>query len=102
MTRRLRVAHPMDLLDLLNHFLNFGAPAAFIALVLVFAGRYLGGRRAGVPRWWMQWALTFAAGVAVSVAGLVVFGRDGTMATYAALVVVCGTVQWLAMRGWRR
>jgi hypothetical protein len=40
--------------------------------------------------------------VLVSVAGLVVSGRDGTMLTYAALVVVCGTVQWLAMRGWRR
>ena len=46
--------------------------------------------------------LVFAAGVAVLAAGLAVFGRDGMMATYAALVVVCGTVQWLAMRGWRR
>ncbi|WP_198082923.1 hypothetical protein [Variovorax sp. E3] len=92
----------MDLLDLFNHLLNFVAPAAFMALVLVFAGRYLGGRRAGVPRWWLQWALTFLAGVGVSVIGLVVSGRDGMMATYAALVVVCGTVQWLAMRGWRR
>ena len=92
----------MDLLDLLNHLLNFVAPAAFIALVLVFAGRYLGGRRTGVPRWWVQWALTFAAGVGVSLVDLAVFGRDGMMATYAALTVVCGTVQWLAMRGWRR
>ena len=40
--------------------------------------------------------------VAFLLAGLVVFGRDGTMTTYAALVAVCGTVQWLAMRGWRR
>lgn len=92
----------MDLLALFNHLLNFVAPAAFLALVLVLAGRYLGGRRAGVPRWWAQWALTFGAGVGVSVIGLGVFGRDGAMATYAALVGVCGTVQWLAMRGWRR
>lgn len=92
----------MDLLALINHLLNFVAPAAFLALVLVLAGRFLGGGRAGVPRWWAQWVLTFAAGVGVSVLGLLVFGRDGAMATYTALVVVCGTVQWLAMRGWRR
>ncbi|MET3496783.1 hypothetical protein [Variovorax boronicumulans] len=92
----------MDLLALFNHLLNFVAPAAFIALILVLAGRFLGGKRAGVQRWWVQWAVTFGAGVLVLVAGLVVSGRDGTMVTYAALVVVCGTVQWLAMRGWRR
>lgn len=92
----------MDLLDLLDHLLNFVAPAAFMALVLVFASRYLGGRRAGVPRWWAQLAFVFLAGVGVLAGGLVVFGRDGMMATYAALVVVCGIVQWLAMRGWRR
>ncbi|KQX30192.1 hypothetical protein [Variovorax sp. Root434] len=92
----------MDLLALLDHLFNFVAPAAFLALVLALAGRFLGGGRAGVPRWWVQWALTFAVGVGVSVIGLVVFGRDGMMATYAALVAACGTVQWLAMRGWRR
>ena len=68
----------------------------------VLAGRYLGGHRTGVSRWWVQWAATFGAGVLVLVVGLVAFGRDGMMATYAALVAVCGTVQWLAMRGWRR
>ncbi|SFQ65760.1 hypothetical protein SAMN05216567_12462 [Variovorax sp. OK605] len=93
---------PMDLLALLNHLLNFVAPAAFLALVLAFAGRFLGGRRAGVPGWWVQCAFTFLAGVAVLLTGLVVSGRDGLMTTYAALVVVCGVVQWLAMRGWRR
>jgi hypothetical protein len=102
MTRRTHLPLPMDLLALLNHLLNFVAPAAFLALVLVFAARFVGGRRAGAPRWWVQCACTFVAGVVVSFAGLVVSGRDGTMLTYAALVVVCGTVQWLAMRGWRR
>lgn len=92
----------MDLLALLNHLLNFVAPAAFLALVLTLAGRFLGGRRPGVPRWWVQCALTFLAGVVVLLAGLVISGRDGMMLTYAALVAVCGTVQWLAMRGWRR
>ncbi|MGJ7544476.1 hypothetical protein [Variovorax sp. LT1R16] len=92
----------MDLLNTLDHLLNFAAPAAFLALVLVAIGRFLGASRTGVPRWWLQWLLTFAAGVGVLVAGLLVSGRDGRMSTYAALVVVCGTVQWLVLRGWRR
>lgn len=92
----------MDLPSLFDHLLNFVAPAAFVALVLVAAGRFAGRHRTGVTRWWMQWVITFAAGVLVLFGGLVVSGRDGMMATYAVLVLVCGTVQWLAMRNWRR
>ncbi|WP_447777578.1 hypothetical protein [Variovorax boronicumulans] len=92
----------MDLLDLFNHLLNFAAPAAFIAGVLVVVGRFLGGPRTGIPRGWMQWAITFGAGLLTSLAGLIVTGRDGAMTTYAALAAVCGTVQWLVMRGWGR
>jgi hypothetical protein len=33
--------------------------------------------------------------------GLGLFGRDGRMASYVALVLVCGSVQWAAARGWR-
>ncbi len=92
----------MDLPSLLNHLLNFVAPAAFIALVLVAATRYHGRHRTGLARWWVQWAITFAAGVMVLTGGLVVSGRDGLMTTYLVLVVVCGSAQWLALRGWRR
>lgn len=92
----------MDLLDLFNHLLNVAAPAAFIAWVLVAVGRFLGGPRTGIPRWWMQWAITFGAGLLTSLAGLIVTGRDGSMVTYAALAAVCGTVQWFVMRGWSR
>ena len=37
----------------------------------------------------------------VLVAGLVFFGRDGKMATYAALVLAIASSQWLLLRGWR-
>jgi len=36
-----------------------------------------------------------AAGLSVLVAGLVITGHDGRMATWAALVVVCALVPWL-------
>ena len=29
------------------------------------------------------------------------WGRDGKMLTYAALVVACATCQWVLVRGWR-
>ncbi|RYF32261.1 MAG: hypothetical protein EOO26_11995 [Comamonadaceae bacterium] len=88
--------------DLIAHLLNFVAPALFMALVLALATRFLMKRRAGAPALWAQAAINFIAGVGVLLAGLAFYGRDGMMMTYAALVVVCGTGQWLLARGWRR
>ena len=50
---------------------------------------------------WLRWAILFAVGVAVLAAGLVLWGRDGKMLTYAALVVACATCQWVLVRGWK-
>lgn len=92
----------MPLFDLLDHLLNFVAPALFVSAVLALLARFLLPDRAGAPGRVAQFGLGFVAGVAVLVAGLAYFGRDGMMATYAALVVVCGTVQWWLGRGWKR
>jgi hypothetical protein len=40
-------------------------------------------------------------GTAVLAGGLVLWGVDGKMTTYLALVIVCGTAQWLMCKGWR-
>ncbi len=40
------------------------------------------------------WAWASAAAALASVAGLVVFERDGRMATYAAMVVACAAAIW--------
>ena len=92
----------MPPLALIDHLLNFVAPAFFLALMLVLAARWLLRRQAGAPAFWAQLAINFMAGVAVLAIGLGYFGRDGKMATYAALVGVCGTVQWLLAGGFRR
>jgi hypothetical protein len=34
-------------------------------------------------------------------AGLLVYGRDGKMATYALMVMVCASSQWFAAKAWR-
>ena len=44
--------------------------------------------------WWRlaMWAMT--CGALASVGGLVMFGRDAKMATYATMVVACALSQW--------
>ncbi|MBS0315851.1 MAG: hypothetical protein JSR49_01860 [Proteobacteria bacterium] len=92
----------MQALDLLDHLLNFFAPALFVALCVALAARLAGTGPALVRRWWVQAAINFTVGAAALGAGLWFFGYDGKLASYGALVVGCATSQWLMMRGWRR
>ena len=91
----------MSLTALIDHLANFVAPALFLALALGLGGRLVMGTGAALALW-KQMAINFVAGVAVLAGGLAYFGRDGMMATYAALVLVCGTLQWLLGGGLRR
>ncbi len=92
----------MGPLDLLFHLLGFLAPAFAVALGCALAGRWMGLQGVAGRAWWTPFAINFIAGAAASVAGLVYFGRDGKMATYAALVAAVASTQWLIGRGWRR
>jgi hypothetical protein len=89
---------PLDLFILL---LNFTAPALFVAALSVLACRIFMGKQAARLVWWVQVAIDFIASLAALLAGLWFFGHDGKMATYAALVLACGSSQWLLVRGWR-
>lgn len=92
----------MDFTAAALHLLNFLAPALCLPLLLWPMARLAFGRPAGAPRWWVQWGVQAAVGAAVLLAGLWVFGRDGKMLTYAALVLAGVSCQWLLQRGWRR
>lgn len=88
----------MTFLALLGHLANFVAPALVVAAVLWASQRMK--KTAGTARWrpWTQWSLLAGAGVLVLLAGLLVFGRDGKMVTYAALVLVQGSLVWWMRR----
>jgi hypothetical protein len=88
----------MGLLDLLNHFLNFVAPAVLVGCLLALMARIFNKKRPAAPVLLAQAAINSIAGVVALALSLWLFGRDGKMMAYAALVVVCASSQWLAMR----
>lgn len=84
----------MTFFALLDHLLGLLLPAFGVSAVLIAAPRAWPRARKG------RWALKTEAlalvggGMAVLLVGLVVFGRDGKMLTYTALVLVTGTLAW--------
>ena len=86
------------------HVLNFMAPAWGVALFGVLAARLAARGGLALSRWsWRkQTVVSGVVGSTVLAGGLVFFGVDGKMTTYSALVMVCGTVQWLMCKGWQR
>jgi hypothetical protein len=91
----------MGPLDQIYHLANFLAPAFVVGVVLAMAGTFFIINRAVAPGLITQAAINFVAGTVTLVLGLWFFGRDGKMASYAALVVVVATSQWAGGRGWR-
>lgn len=90
---------------LTDHLLNFIAPAAVVALLLALSSRvfsrFLVSKRPLAQSIWAQIAIIFIVNVVVLGAGLVFFGNDGKMATYAAMVLASALSQWVLARGWR-
>lgn len=90
---------------LANHLLNLVLPAAAVALLLVLATQLMGGifksKRPLAQTWYGQTAIVFVANVLVLAAGLVFFGHDGKMLTYAAMVAGAALCQWVILGAWR-
>ncbi|APW44921.1 hypothetical protein RS694_15935 [Rhodoferax saidenbachensis] len=88
----------MGPLDLLNHLLNFMAPALAVGLVLAALGPVFMRKKPVANTLLAQAAINTIAGTLALLIGLWFFGRDGKMASYTALVFVAATSQWWAMR----
>ena len=91
----------MGFLDIINHLLNFVAPAAFVAFWMVLVVRFAWKKKQISDAIIKQFAIIFVVNLAVLVVGLWYFERDGKMATYLAMVLVSAAVQWVRIRGWR-
>lgn len=91
----------MGFFDLFFHLVNFVAPAIFIALVLALGGAIFMKKTAAAHGLLAQAAINCVVGCVVLGLGLWIFGNDGKMATYAALVLAVATSQWAGGRGWR-
>ena len=89
----------MGFFDLLNHVLNFLAPAAWMAVAMSLAPRIFKKNRPIKPSLRAMAAINFIVSVAALLLGLVFFGRDGKMASYSAMVFLCASSQWWMLRG---
>ena len=88
----------MSVLAMFNHALNFLAPALWLALLFPLVAQLIYRKQVVAFAINRQIALLFVVGMLVLLVGLVVFGRDGKMLSYLALVVAVATVQWVMQR----
>lgn len=107
----IRGRHPLPSVDSLEfeldaiaafwHLTNFFAPAAGVGLIAAALAKLLWRRELRAARW-SRLALWGSAACAVAlVLGLVVFGRDGKMLTYGAMLLACAAALWWAGFGAR-
>ena len=91
----------MGLPDLLNHLLNFFAPAFWVALLVTLFAFIFMRKQALAGGFVRSTAINFVVSCGVLVFGLWFFGRDGKMSMYAAMTLFCASSQWVLQRGWR-
>lgn len=94
----------MTFLSALLHILNFILPAVFVggllpALAPLVLRIKIKRTRQQVLR---QWLVNSVAGIAALALGLWLYGVDGKMMSYTALLVVQALSQFLQLRTWRK
>jgi hypothetical protein len=92
----------MGVLDAVLHVINFMLPAACVALMVTFVGRFLKQNKPITGKFIARSAINFVVCLAVLIIGLILTGRDGKMFTYLAMVIASATVQWILSGAWRK
>jgi len=93
----------MGPLDAVWHLCNLFLPALALAALTAAAAKLLWRRELAGVAWRRLAAWPALANAGTVLAGLVWLGRDGAMATYAAMVAVCAiTLWWLGFGPGRR
>ncbi|OLP05821.1 hypothetical protein [Rhodoferax antarcticus] len=88
----------MGILAAVNHVINFFAPAIWLALLLPLCARLFLKKKAAARTITSQVALHLIVGGVALLVGMLVFGRDGKMLTYLALVLAAASTQWWLSR----
>lgn len=86
----------MDALDAAWHLLNLLAPGIGLGLIASLGAKLLWRRELAAVRWQRLAGWACAVATIVSLAGLVITGRDGRMVTYGAMVLGCAAALWWA------
>ena len=81
-------------IDAFWHLLNFFGHAVGLGLIAPALAKLLWFRALQGVGWVRLAVRVFAACALVAIAGLVVFGHAGKMATYAAMVGACALTLW--------
>lgn len=84
----------MGPLDALWHLGNLFVPALALGALSAALAKLLWRRELAAAGWLRLAGPACAANAAVTLAGLVLTGRDGKMATYGAMVVACAVTLW--------
>lgn len=94
LTRRHSKGPRLGPLDAIWHLLNLFGPAAGLALIAPALAKLLWRKELAGAGWGRLIGGVFAVCAVVTLAGLVVFGHDGKMLTYAAMVLACALALW--------
>lgn len=80
--------------DAFWHLLNFFVPALGLGAVAAAFTKLLWRRETQNLTWWRLAGPACAAAAAATVGGLLFYGQDGRMGTYAAMVLVAALTLW--------
>jgi phosphoglycerol transferase MdoB-like AlkP superfamily enzyme len=86
----------MGPLDALWHLFNFFVPALGVGALAALGAKLAWRRELAAVSWRRLFLWPFGASAIVLVAGLIVFGRDGKMATYGGVIVASAAALWWA------
>ena len=92
----------MGLFDLMNHLLNFTAPAVFVGVFTAVVAPWVLPKASRRRALLLPALVNSAVGLCVLAVGLWFFGNDGKMASYLALVLAVAASQLVLMQLPRR
>ncbi len=93
----------MGLIEIVWHVANFFLPAVAVGAIASLLAKGLWRSELRGIAWLRLFGWSATVSAAALVVGLIAFGHDGRMATYAAMVAGCALALWrvgFARRGW--